>query len=446
MNGAETMREFKNAVEVCEQLNEFSFRNIVKRNTGLFEKKGVKTPVEWSEYNRNAIRANAAEGFCALCGAEESCVKKGNRKFNLKYICHGSHSLDFCRSIRKNNGGKLFDDVRSHPEDWNFTPVLFLMENPSNQKKFGVEELTVYEQNEEGKCPSADWHWIYGGYNEEELIYPKKFINGAYGGLIASVVRMFRLGNAYVTDAVKCSMNCEEMFLGTDEYEPECVKKCCIENLKREIKLLTASGDRMIVFAFGIRATELAKEYCISDKTASIVSLPHPSSQRMSNENRKYVYFSKIYKTLKNRGFNCECALEEFLNNDTGAEAAQNVAEKIRNKEQLRIDIASIFLRSKDTEISACKTEGKRVSKNHFTIGVDDKNLYVELKFKHDGKTYVFGYNAHADKEPWAWNGSRYCNIGADETALKNLFDEFKKCLGFAAADSVDQAAIGDES
>ena len=226
MNDAETMREFKNAVEVCEQLNEFSFRNIVKRNTGLFEKKGVKTPVEWSEYNRNAIRANAAEGFCALCGAEESCVKKGNRKFNLKYICHGSHSLDFCRSIRKNNGGKLFDDVRSHPEDWNFTPVLFLMENPSNQKKFGGGELTVYEQNEEGKCPSADWHWIYGGYNEEELIYPKKFINGAYGGLIASVVRMFRLGNAYVTDAVKCSMNCEEMFLGTDEYEPECVKKC----------------------------------------------------------------------------------------------------------------------------------------------------------------------------------------------------------------------------
>lgn len=305
------------AEEICEELNKFSFDQVVDRGS---------SPTIWSEENRKSIRNSQANGCCTACqnieGKDCSGVEVDGKKYSMKYLCHGAHSLDFLRAIYKENGDQLFDDVQKNESDWNFAPVLFLLENPSQERKpwqekqtFGDEWLTIYEK-EEGKCPSADWHWIYGGYNEEDLVYPNQFKKNKYGDLIASLIRMFRLGNAYVTDFVKCSMNDGKRFIGTNKYPKQCLDCCNINILQEEVRRLITGSNKLIIFTFGNRVHSLTKKYLLGNRVDSVelveCELPHPAS-RLTNDCRKRVLLSRIYETLKSNDFACEKAYMEYL-------------------------------------------------------------------------------------------------------------------------------------
>lgn len=405
--------KFNQAKCICEELNKFSFSHVVKRNN---------VPTQWSVESRTEIRNSRSDGCCSLCndidkGSIDIEEKNGTYTYNMKYIRHGAHSLDFLMSTKKPDGGILFDDVQNKPINWNYTPVLFLFENPSNEKKkwkesaFAGRELTVYEQNK-GKCPSADWHWIYGGYDEDYLDYPNCFVQKAYGGLVASIIKMFRLANAYVTDAVKCSMNCEKKFLSTNQYHEEAVKTCCVNILQKEVEILTKNSKRLTIFAFGERAAILARKYLVKDKYTVIVKLPHPSD-RISNDFRKYIIFAKVFKTLTNRG-NGFAAVKEFLDNDRIVAIDNRVDERIKDN-KLRQEIEDIF-RENDAKVNS--------------ICIDTENLYVKADFDYKSQKYGFCYDRYDNNPFWAWNYDEKRYITQRETDLQRLYDLFKRCLG----------------
>lgn len=399
---------------ICEDLNKFSFHHVVKRNN---------VPAKWSVENRNEIRNSCSDGCCSLCndidkGSIEVEEKNGTFTYNMKYICHGAHSLDFLRSIKKPGGENLFDDVQNKPINWNYTPVLLLFENPSNERdpwkesEFADNELTIYEQNE-GKCPSADWHWIYGGYDEDYLEYPNCFVQKAYGGLVASIIKMFRLANAYVTDAVKCSMNCDKKFLQTDQYHAKAVENCCVNILRKEAEILTTYSKRLTIFAFGNRAFALARKYLVKDKYTVIVKLPHPSDRNISDDFRKYIIFAKVFKTLTNRG-NGFTAVKEFLDNDRRVAIDSRVDERIKD-ENLKQEIKKMFKENNIKVKSVC---------------IKPENLYVRIKFNQNSQKYGFCYDGYDDKPFWAWNYDEKRYITEKETDLQRLYGLFKQCLG----------------
>lgn len=418
MNFEEVCKEkLKNAKLTCEKLNEFSFSSVVQRNN---------KPTEWSAENRIGIRNSDSDGCCSLCNNidNEDCSridveeKNGTFTYNMKYICHGAHSLDFLRSIKKAGGGNLFDDLQKEPIKWNYTPVLFLFENPSNEKnpwkelEFEDENLTIYEQHE-GKCPSADWHWIYGGYDEDYLEYPNCFVQKAYGGLVASIIKMFKLVNAYVTDAVKCSMNCGEKFLRTNQYHAKAVENCCVNRLCKEAEILTQYSDRLTILAFGNRAFALARKYLVRDKYTVIVKLPHPSDINISDDFRKYIIFAKVFKALTNRG-NGFAAVKEFLDNDRRVAINIRVDERINDK-NLKQEIKKLF------EKNNIKVK---------SVYIKPENLYVRIKFNYNSQLYGFCYDGYDDNSFWAWNYGEKRYITEKDEDLQCLYKSFKECLG----------------
>ena len=409
--------KLEQAKDVCKELNMFSFNKVVKRNN---------VPAKWSDESRKEIRNSRSDGCCSLCNDIDkedcSCInvreKYDTNTYNMKYICHGAHSLDFLRSIKKSEGGNLFDDVENKPDKWNYTPVLFLFENPSSEKEsweesgFAEKKLTIYEQNE-GKCPSADWHWIYGGYDEDYLEYPNCFVQKAYGGLVASIVKMFRLANAYVTDAVKCSMNCDKKFLTTNQYHAKAVENCCVNRLCKEAEILTMHSKRLTIFAFGKRAFILARKYLVKDKYTVIVKLPHPSDINISDDFRKYIIFAKVFKTLTNRG-NGFTAVKEFLDNDRRVAISSRVDERIKD-ENLKQEIKKMFKENNIKVKSVC---------------IKPEKLYVRIKFNYNSQIYGFCYDGYDDNSFWAWNYGKKRHITEKEKDLQRLYDLFKQCLG----------------
>lgn len=405
--------KLENAKLTCEKLNAFSFENVVKRNN---------PPRVWTPENRRDIRKTCPLGCCSLCeninGKDSSHIRVADKEYFMKYICHGAHSLDFLRSIKKSDGGNLFDDLQNKPINWNYTPVLFLFENPSNEKKpwkepeFADKELTIYEQNK-GKCPSADWHWIYGGYNEDYIAYPNCFVQKAYGGLVASLVKMFRLANAYVTDAVKCSMNCGKDFLDTDKYYKTAVENCCVNILQKEVEILAENSNRLTIFAFGKRAAVLARKYLVKGKYTVIVRLPHPSDRNISDDYRKYIIFSKIFKTLTNRG-NGFAAVKEFLDNDMSVAIDSRVDERI-NDANLKQEIENMF-RENDVKVNS--------------ICIKPENLYVKTEFNYKSQKCGFCYDGYNANPFWAWNYDEKRYITRREEDLQCLYGLFKQCLG----------------
>lgn len=410
-------KRFNQAKCICEELNKFSFNHVVKRNN---------VPTQWSVENRIGIRNSHSEGCCSLCNDIDkedcSCIdvreKNDTNTYNMKYICHGAHSLDFLRSIKKSDGGNLFDDVENKPDKWNYTPVLFLFENPSSEKEpweesgFAEKKLTIYEQNE-GKCPSADWHWIYGGYSEDYLEYPNCFVQKAYGGLVASIVKMFRLANAYVTDAVKCSMNCGKKFLSTNQYHAKALENCCVKILCKEAEILTTYSKRLTIFAFGDRAYALARKYLVSNKYTVIVKLPHPARTTLSDNDRKYLIVSKILKVMCNRG-NGILGIKEFLDNEKIVAINESVERNI-NDNDLRFKISEIF-KEKDIKVSS--------------INIQPEKLYVKVIFNYKNKKYGFCYEGYKENSFWAWDYADKRYITQKETDLQCLYGLFKQCLG----------------
>lgn len=253
---------------------------------------------------------------CRKCDGCE-LVQEDGTKCVFTRITHGTHTLDFLDAH-----GVDHDTVAA----WSQKPVLFVMENPG---AVDGGDLPLYK----GKYISKSWYWVMGqcGEPNDKFIYPRFFVRKEYGWMIYSVIRTFRMANAYVTNAVKCGMkNDEKSYLTTDKY-PDGIAQKCVENyLKRELDCLRGGNkdEKVIVFAFGIRAYSCVKNLL----GVNPILLPHPSPKNhLSDENRQYVMFGKILRTLlKNHfyeGVETKPNFEEILINDIDIEPEESREE-----------------------------------------------------------------------------------------------------------------------
>lgn len=373
-------------IDIQKKLNEFSFKKVIE--------KPQYTGQSWED-RESFISCN--KGCCT------SCEKHGHAKpdseaydgYQLKYVSHGAHALDFCESMK---------DV-SPDDSWNDTPVLFLFENPSLDygKLYGAAIEECYD-----KRPAQMWYWLHEGFKEEDLLlYPKYYRQGCYGGLVASLIKTFRLGNAYMTNFVKCAMNDAEgkRYLGTAEYDNECIATCFKKILYREVEILTDGFDRdIVVFAFSQRVYDLAQQYFggVQDLQGkyTLCLMPHPAS-RLANEYRKYVIFGKVYKTLTNCGINCQAALEEFLSHDRSTNVVY-----LRFGEEHRKELMAQF-NGKIDRINTARISGAGTG----TITVTPTKIKCRFKLagcKLDDGIYEFGFNSKEGGAFWIWDDNKH--------------------------------------
>lgn len=393
----------KKAVETIQkELNDFSFTYVIHKEN--------YTGQSWIERD-TFVACN--KGSCSAC-EEKRCAgpvdNKKNNGYQLKYVSHGAHALDFCQRM----------DIE--PDDtWNDIPVLFLFENPS------VQYDDQYEVHE-GKCPARKWYWLRDGNEEKDFSYPQYFRQGCYGDLVASLIKMFKLGNAYMTNFVKCSMNDTDgkRYLGTTEYKEECIETCFTNVLLKEIEILTTYKKEIVVFAFSNRVYELAQQYLRNVKGVhcSLCLMPHPAS-RLPNEYRKYVLFGKVYKMLSNRGVCCKDALGKFLESEQdNQKPSAQINELLRN---------ALIERFKDVKVNRKGVEIKDTKIS--TVGTGTIKLFsgeIKCKFKLDVGVFEFGYVANADGAFWIWDCNKRCFLAtAEEVSVQfgKLFTIFQECI-----------------
>ena len=296
--------------QIRNELNRFTFSEVIKIDPGKLE-----------NYQFQAGENHPLTGeYCTRCEKCQNGLEKPNAEsekrdsgYRLKNISHGTHSLDFLKSM----------DIDVNSGGWSDAPVLFLMENPAAQIRPWNKPL-FDDTHKDKKFPAQQWYWIHkNGRKAEETYYPKCFKQGEYGVLVAGLIRMFKLGNAYMTNLVKCGMNLPDGngYLPTSDYNEGCITKCIENVLQKEIEILTGHKSKeLLVFAFGIEVNHLINSYL--RKTGikfKICLLPHPAN-RMANDYRKYVLFGKVYKFLSANNVGTKeamnGAIDEFLKND----------------------------------------------------------------------------------------------------------------------------------
>ena len=307
--------DFNKLRDIKKELNEINFgkNGIITVKTDCLEKYTFSDSNLKREPRGEKERMchKEIQDVCSLCEKKGNNIPKNNPGYKLSTMMHGAHSIDYV------NACKDFVSLESYMKGWSDTPVLFLLENPSIKYDFYGDC--------KGKNPTKEWYFIHDYIdNPDDYKYPSQLRQGYYASMIYSLIRMFKLANAYATDVVKCGMLNGENFLGTSEYKTECVNECVSRYLVKEIKALTKYNKNLVIFAFSgqvydlIRCLFAASPELADQISATICLLPHPAS-RLSNENRKYVLFIKVYKTLTkvaNLESNCVDALKEFLSND----------------------------------------------------------------------------------------------------------------------------------
>lgn len=388
---------------IRKELNDFSFKEVIEKE----DYRGQTWREQETFVDRN-------KGCCKACERKKCAVPADGEKYNeykLKYVSHGAHALDFCQRM-----GIEPDDT------WNDIPVLFLFENPS------VQYDDQYEEHG-GKCPAKTWYWLRGGNEKKDFSYPRYFRQSCYGDLVASMIRMFKLSNAYMTNFVKCSMNDEDgkHYLGTVEYQEKCIETCFTNILLKEIEFLTDFyKKKLIVFAFSNRVYELAQKYLskVVSLDCSLCLLPHPAS-RMANEYRKYVLFGKVYKTLSNNDVCCKEALEEFQKSEQDEQVSAVQIDK-QLRETLVTRFAEVRINGKRMEIKNTKIS---------TVGTGTIKLFpseIKCKFKLERGVFEFGYVANADGAFWIWDGNKRGSLATAEEVspqFGELFTIFQECI-----------------
>lgn len=375
--------DIKKVQSIRDELNEFSFTKVIVKKS---------VPQGWE---KDISLAN--ETCCFMCenmGNNVSSVEKDNKKYNLRYVSHGAHSLDFCASM----GIK--------PEnDWNDIPVLFLFENPSIQ----YAELYQKQPIENKKYPALQWYWINKyGYNKDDCVYPKCYKQLNYGGLIASLIKTFKLGNAYMTNVIKCSMNTEDgkKSLGTSYYHNDCIKTCVNNILTKEVNILIGndSSKKLIIFAFSKQVYNLAIKYLIPNLKkieCQLCLLPHPAS-RLSNDYRKYVIFGKVYKLLHLNKIDCHTALDEFLKNDTSFKVRSIDLSNIQS--DLTILTKELQECAKKENYTLNSNGAKKLTKNNnLMISIKGNNELI-CRFKINERRFHFVYSNSYEDEIYAWD------------------------------------------
>jgi hypothetical protein len=377
--------------EIQKEINYFSFTEVIQKGNYIGQ--------SWKE-RESFISCN--KGCCTRCEKCGEPVDSAYVGFRLNYVSHGSHALDFCESMH------------IEPDDtWSDTPVLLLFENPSIQYGNLYGKAVAVGG---GKRPAQKWYWLHDGYNEgDTLDYPKYYRQGCYGDLVASLIKTFRLRNAYMTNFVKCAMNDADAkhYLGTTFYQEACISNCFNNVLLKEIEILTNHFQQeLVVFAFSQRVRDLVQCYfsTVDGLKYSLCLMPHPAS-RLANEYRKYVIFGKVYKTLSNKGINCESALKEFREKDT-SDSVNIVRFTEDDREALIKDFTNEGITIKDKKIS-----------HHRTGTVTLFPREVKCKFKLADGIFEFGYVFGSDDPFWIWDGNKRTFLNTAE----EVSEEFGK-------------------
>ncbi|MBP0990183.1 MAG: hypothetical protein J5874_03280 [Oscillospiraceae bacterium] len=250
--------------------------------------------------NKNGRFKSVVESCCDICRkgvlekedswtrSDKDAYDRYYKDFKLKYVSHGSHSVDFLNAAGVN--------IVEECADWNDVPVLFLLENPSLNYE-------IYQECPNGKYPTNTWYWIHRRLEKPSNVHLDDYlVQGFYGRMVYALICEYCLLNAYMTNVVKCGLSGEykdgkESYLGTSWYDRTCIKSCFENVLLKEIKCLTKGFDRLKIVAFGSNAYKLI-ENCLTERASDrssiineikvqLVQLPHPSS-RIKTLYRRY--------------------------------------------------------------------------------------------------------------------------------------------------------------
>ena len=422
------MGKYENIKEIVNRIHAINF----DKNSGIIRYD------DFDESNPDAFKFDAiqarfkehAVGYCELCDRSESYAfrEDNNDLFKLNNISHGTHSFDFLHAFGLSDE-QIFDLIEN--EKWNDDPVLFLMENPSIGTIDGDYRTYNYTKTygSEGKLPAANWYWIHGSlktnYDLGRYYDDTFFIQTEYGNMVAALIKQFKLGNAYLTNTVKCGISDariengefkETKYKNLDEYTRLC--KCtCIEHiLIKEIEELCRSENGLKpirIFAFGERPywimSDILRNYEKLNIDYKIYQLPHPAS-REKNTYRKYI--------LKG-------ALEEAFNKGISFEKS-NTSKRIVSPGEVEKIFRTVY---KDVSL------GKRTTKNQCSLNIikhtslfSEEEIVSEIFIKglkneeikfNWGIGYVFETNDY-----WYWDYDKKEYVRKESIPYHNFFEQ----------------------
>ncbi len=417
---------------IAKKLHKFNFdenNGIIKIKNANFSDNNFD--YTYNDYYKNKHLHNACD-TCSKCNHFNNSTnsqdfyltKDKNNKIKWTNVSHGSHSIDFFDAILCSTNEKI------DYTNWSTKPVLFLMENPSTQKQSILynQNFINSTNNSNNKFPTQKWYWIWDECKISK--YPENFSQGSYGSLINSIINTFQIANGYVTNLVKCGMGefsaNKETYTSTEYYNPEILKICNNEKLLNEINILRNNDNNMpvIIFAFGKNSYYPAKELLLKEN-CKIYLLPHPAN-RLANDYRKFVLFTKILKALKQNNFyDNENKYVELLN--------ILIRDSDYNSKYVNINDFNDKLGKIKTQLKINEAKNKW-TKNTFKVKMIDSIIekdtkYINeilVKYRPSNQTIEFGYN-FLEKVFWIWSDSDYLT----EEQLKSLdystYSNYKK-------------------
>ena len=270
----ETKRNRAYLEVIMSSLNQINFNDVLLLD-------GDMQNYTFNEYIKSGH--HSIRGFCTRCEEKGCNVCPTDSEYKLQNISHGATSLDVLRST----------GIDVVPEDWYKESVLFLMEGPGTSWDF-YEEI---EYNSICKKPTSEWYWIHTKH--EAYHFPQEFAGARYGTLFNSIIHTFKLGNAYMTNLVKCGLNNDTKgYKGIAEYDWRCLETCVENVLMKEIEQITPQ----IVFIFGSTVEEYLWDltYPGQGYPFKTVVLPHPARARsgFKNEYYRHLYFTRVLEGL----------------------------------------------------------------------------------------------------------------------------------------------------
>jgi hypothetical protein len=326
----------KTIEEIVKELHRINFAEVIKPIGGGCD-------YDYLTWKRNAqgdcggqhCYDESKECYCNICDNCSECADV-KEKGIFTPVSHGTHMYDLLMAHSYSDselavkGDKTalgatfngtFNTKLKEVGGWSQKPVLFVMENPAGgcYSDKVVNEKNVYKKfdDENHKNPTTSWYWLDGHYNEFDGDYSTdKFIaNREYGRAVYSIMKIFHIANGYLTNMVKCGIGKNDQpkkFKTTDEYDYSIIKTCIKERLEKEIKVLSANYNDVIIFAFGERTYDCLngyfkkKSYEIDDNgkiiKLQIECLPHPARCIKADERRKLIY-EAVDKALKGKEF-----------------------------------------------------------------------------------------------------------------------------------------------
>lgn len=382
-----------NLNSIVRELHRINFKTIIKYDDSLNEDNVYSYGFE---HNRNRI--GHISDYCRLC--DDEVLIRNENGFRLTNISHGSHTVDFLHAL-----GFKDDSIQElyQEEGWKMNPVLFLMENPATDG--GHYRFLCKDLN--GKRPAMDWYWIHRDISGNKYNDDHYLVQQQYGNMVLSLISQFKLGNAYLTNTVKCGMTDARMendgfketgYKNLNDYPKGCRARCVKEILSKEIGALCKSDNSLElkplrIFAFGNRTYRIINDYlrhCDLKLKYQLYVLPHPAN-RVKNAYRKHILKGILSEAFENMKYAETGSFSNSITKDDirrvfqEAFSEKNVSvgsKRGNNRIALKIsEDESLFF--EDALITEVKVKGYK-----------NKNISFEW-----GMGYVFESN-----EYWYWN------------------------------------------